>query len=567
MKNTFLHKFLQSDYKKILFLVISYIFLSLLEVLGLGLILPVIKIILNPDLSNVSLMGFQFSIFSIDQHQLKYYLIFSVISVYIIKNIFYLWLNWYQIKMINNVELKFADFFYKNYLTLEFSEFLKTQSASFIRFIDNELKAFCNMINNYCILISEALITTAIFLFLIYLNPKLTLAAFAFLSIVTYLILKLSKKKLIKIGKKRILYEKDKTKLLQETYKIVRLIKLNQIIDVYSKKLNYFNSILLSFEAQKKLISTLPRVILEISIISLFFIFLIINLNIADGQQIILTLSVLGLAAFRLLPSTARIISSYQVIHNTKGTVDLINKKYLEIKKSQKRSVKSLKKLSKFKVLDIKNLSFSFKEKIILDNVFLKINAGDKVSINGKTGCGKSTLLDLISGFQKPINGYIKINNNLINSVQSEWNKKISYMSQKPPMIDDSIIKNIVFGKVTHKNMKFINELISICQLKSYINSLEKGLLSVVGENGVRISGGQAQRIVLVRSLFKNPDVLLLDEATNALDSETERKVFTAIFKRFKNLTLINISHYKNKGLKYDKVFKIQNKKVKKIIN
>ena len=102
-------------------------------------------------------------------------------------------------------------------------------------------------------------------------------------------------------------------------------------------------------------------------------------------------------------------------------------------------------------------------------------------------------------------------------------------------MIDDSIIKNIIVGSNENKKMQFINELIKICQLKSYVEGLKNGLLTTVGENGVRISGGQAQRIVLARSLYKMPNILLLDEATNALDIHTEKKVFSAIFKKFKN--------------------------------
>ena len=565
MRYIFLRRFLKSDYKNIVFLIISYLLLSLLEVLGLGLILPVIKIILNPDAAAEILRRFQPFIFNVNEQQLKYYLIFSIIVVYIVKNALFLSLNWYQIKMINSLHFKFSNYFYKNYLSINFSEFLKKHSAYFIRFIDNELRRLCNMIGNYCILISEILVTFSIFSFLVYLNPKLSLIAFFFLSLVSFLILKLSKKKLVELGKQRIFYEKNKTKLLQETYKIVRLIKLNQIIDVFSKKLDYLNSNLFSFDALSKFISIMPRIVLEISIVLVFFIFLIINLNLVEGTQIILTLSILALAAFRLLPSTSRIISSYQIIQHSKGTIDLIDKKYLEIKKSQKNLEKSSKELKQFKAMEIKNLIFYFKEKIVLNNISLKINSGEKVGIIGKTGSGKSTLLDLISGFHKPNSGYIKINNNPIHSVQTDWQKKISYISQKPSMIDDSIIKNIIVGSNENKKIQFINELIEICQLKSYVEGLKNGLLTTVGENGVRISGGQAQRIVLARSLYKMPNILLLDEATNALDIHTEKKVFSAIFKKFKNLTLINVSHYKNKGIKYDKVFKISGKKIKRL--
>ena len=169
MQYIFLRRFLKSDYKNIIFLIISYLFLSFLEVLGLGLILPVIKIILNPDAAAEILRRFQPFIFDVNEQQLKHYLIFSIIIVYIVKNALFLSLNWYQIKMINSLHFKFSNYFYKNYLSINLSEFLKKHSANFIRFIDNELRRLCNMIENYCILVSEILVTLAIFSFLVYL--------------------------------------------------------------------------------------------------------------------------------------------------------------------------------------------------------------------------------------------------------------------------------------------------------------------------------------------------------------------------------------------------------------
>ena len=150
----------------------------------------------------------------------------------------------------------------------------------------------------------------------------------------------------------------------------------------------------------------------------------------------------------------------------------------------------------------------------------------------GKTGSGKSTLMDVIMGFQKPKKGQILINNMSLETVLPSWKKKIGYIPQDIYLNDTTIAENIAFGVDKDKiDLKQLNRVIELAQLKVFIDSLQNKAFSMVGEKGSKLSGGQIQRIGIARALYFKPEILILDEATNALDEETERNIMQEISK------------------------------------
>ena len=178
----------------------------------------------------------------------------------------------------------------------------------------------------------------------------------------------------------------------------------------------------------------------------------------------------------------------------------------------------------------------------VLLNVNLEIKSSTINAIIGETGSGKTTLLDLLLGFYKPTSGKIKINESLVNHSNNKI--KIGYVSQKVSFVDDSVAKNIAFGLSKDEiNIEKISRLIDIVILKEVINMLPNKLNEKIGEDGAKLSGGQLQRIGIARALYLEPEILVLDEATNALDINTERLLFNSIKKHFKNITIIWITH------------------------
>jgi ATP-binding cassette, subfamily B, bacterial MsbA len=192
----------------------------------------------------------------------------------------------------------------------------------------------------------------------------------------------------------------------------------------------------------------------------------------------------------------------------------------------------------------LKDVSFYYNpEKIILDNINLKINKSEKVAIVGSSGGGKSTLADLISRFYDVTSGEIFIDDiNIKNISIASLRKLIGIVPQETILFNDTIRNNIIFGSDNFTEEDLINAT-KFANAYEFIGNTENGFDTIVGERGLKLSGGQKQRIAISRALLRNPQILILDEATSSLDSESEILVQEALEKLMTNRTSIIIAH------------------------
>ena len=213
---------------------------------------------------------------------------------------------------------------------------------------------------------------------------------------------------------------------------------------------------------------------------------------------------------------------------------------------------------------EFKNINFTHfeSEKIIFNNLNLKIDKNCFVGIFGSSGIGKSTFFDLFSGILPPTDGKIIIDKNYTlnkDNIKS-WQNLIGYMPQDAMILEGSLIENIAFGQDTKNvNFKNIESSINGANLNHFISNLKDADNLQLGERGLKISGGERQRISLARTLYTKPQILLLDEVTSALDQKNENEILKTIY-NLKNTTKILISH-KKESLKYcDKIYELRDK-------
>ena len=203
----------------------------------------------------------------------------------------------------------------------------------------------------------------------------------------------------------------------------------------------------------------------------------------------------------------------------------------------------------------------------MLKNVDFEITKGKTYGLIGPSGSGKSTLLDLIMNIQYPEDGSIVINSKFnINDVSRSWQKILGYVPQNVILTDDTLANNIAFGKYENEiDLDRIKASIKSSQLENYVNKLERGLDTMVGENGIRISGGERQRVGIARALYLNPQILVLDEITSSLDLKTENNLIEDLNNLKGQKTILIITH-RLSTLKYcDEIFKIENKQLLKL--
>ena len=219
------------------------------------------------------------------------------------------------------------------------------------------------------------------------------------------------------------------------------------------------------------------------------------------------------------------------------------------------------------KEINLTNLYFSYptRKEFSVSKLSMVIKKGDSVGIIGETGSGKSTLINLLIGLLKPSEGTVDVDKLNINSNLSEWYKKIGYVPQSVYLTDDSIRKNIAFGLMDdHIDDDLVVKALEKANLNEFINSLPKGLETIVGEKGIMLSGGQQQRIGIARALYRDPEILILDEATSSLDSLTEKKIMDSVQSLKRKKTLIIVTHRIVTVKNCDKIFFIDKGKITK---
>tara|TARA_Y100000816_G_scaffold97623_1_gene67929 strand:- start:290 stop:2017 length:1728 start_codon:yes stop_codon:yes gene_type:complete len=553
---------------KILIIILFSILTTCMEMIGIGSVIPLLTS-LSADNNIFEKVNFIKFNFNFDNNNSIYFFLSIVISVFIIKNIFVYFFNLYQAKYL----FSFYNFLMKEFLNIYLKQpydfHLNRNSAILMRNIRKETSGFINGLKNILIIINESLILIAIIFFLLYFNYQITIILIALVSIVAFLFNKIISKKSIDYGKIHQFHDGKLNQTLHESFGSLKDIYL------YNRSDNFLQRFIGHAEISKKvgiytsIISSLPRHWLEIIfIISLTSIVLYSSYVLNDLNSALPLAGLFAISGIRLMPAVNKIIGSYQQINLSKASITLVYEE-LKLKKNilVEKTEKFNEKKNEFKSLLIKNLSFKYSniDKFIFENVNFEIKKNSLIGFVGASGSGKTTLIDCLLGLLPPTSGKILFNNQNIYNDLKNWQSNIGYVPQNIYLMDASIQENIAIGI----NKRFIdidriNLSLKLSNLDEFIKSLPDGLSTNVGEKGVKISGGQRQRIGIARALYNNPQILVLDEATNALDTATEEKFLNLIneLKNQQNLTVVMITHRISTLNICNKIYKIENNQV-----
>ena len=190
----------------------------------------------------------------------------------------------------------------------------------------------------------------------------------------------------------------------------------------------------------------------------------------------------------------------------------------------------------------------------------MEIKKGSLIGVIGDSGSGKSTLIDVLSGLLKPQYGEISIDNKKLDFDNYNLSRIIGYVSQRTNLLDSTIIENVAFGDLDPNIEEVKNSLID-SQLMDFVNTLPKGIHTIIGENGINFSGGQIQRISIARALYRKPEILIFDEATSALDNKTESRLIESINKLKGKITILMVAHKLTSLSKCDYIYELKNSK------
>ena len=556
---------------KLLILLMLLLFGVVFEGLSFAIFIPALELIINNNLSYINKFNINkiFEIESFQTEQLISFFLVLIVIIFFIKNFYLLFLHWFKNKFFKQINTLNSIKLFDNYLELDWEEHLKKNSAEIIRNVQSEIQKITITINSFLELVTEILIFIVILFFLVLWNPKIVLFLLILFGVIGFLFISIFKKKINHWAHQIQDNESAFFKNIKESIGSIKEIKIlgkkNMFIDELNTRIERAQASRLKYET----IQQSPRFFLEftsvlsISLLTIYFLFLDYKMS-----EILVNLGLIAVALFRIMPSTNRIVKNVNDIRFGMNSVRIIEKEYSLFKKLNKNFKNRINFNDKIELKGIK-YSYGSNEKNIFTNLNLQIQKNSIIGIVGSSGSGKTTLIDILIGLILQKQGSLKLDGEEINenNVKS-YQRNFGYIPQNFYLFDNSLRQNIAINEHNYKTQdinedKIILDILNKLKLKKIVG--RNGLDTQVGENAIRLSGGQRQRLGIARILFHNKDILIFDEATNALDKETEKKIFDFIYSLKGKKTIIISTHSLDMLYGCDQVYEIKNNTLSKI--
>lgn len=559
------YKIIPNLFKRGILISIALVSLNaLLDIFTIGSVLPFVFLILNPStIHSQKYIEFIFSFFHFQsEFQFIIFAIFLLISLFIAKNIVSYFIIKYYSSLCYNIALDLSKKKLKQFYQLPYTEYTQHNSSYFTKDIMHTPMEFCNSVMLSMIhIISESLIIILIVLAFIYYNTIIfciLLAAIGpFVIIIHYL-----KNKKIKILKKDI----QEDHILSLKY-ISEGIRAFIDIKMYQRENRFITSII---DIQKKIntrhisiyvFKWIPFRLLEFGSIIGICSISIYSIIHHKTYSMIPILGFFSAAAYRIIPSINKIMIELT-------NIKLYDHTIAKLKSIQEEDIiKQEKECTFTQSIVLSHLSYHYPDskKNTLHNISLTIKKNQTIGIMGPSGSGKSTLLKIILRFLKEDSGHIAIDEKILDDTQTaSWRKMIAYVAQHPFILDDTILENIILGD-TNPNLERIQSMITHLGINDIMEHMPNKLQTIIGESGIKLSGGQIQRIAIARALYKNTPLLLLDEATSALDINAENNIMNTILQFYPPKTIIVISHRPSLNHFCDVVYQLHHGELKTI--
>tara|TARA_B100000902_G_scaffold399348_1_gene469768 strand:+ start:10343 stop:12055 length:1713 start_codon:yes stop_codon:yes gene_type:complete len=550
--------------KTFIFLTFFSFIVLLLEILSIGSIFPIIYSIADPNFykSIEFFNNFEFLKFK-NNFNFSIFIFLSLIFIVIIKNLIIAIFFWYESKFLINTQETISKNLFSKLINKEYAFHLENNTADLITRVRTDSLLIREVISSLFKLLQSFIFIFGILLFLIFIEPlgfAITLSIFLFTGSIFYF---LTSKKNKQIGELRQRLEIERTKKLQESFGGIKEIKTFIKDYLFVREYENLTMKIVRPYHLRIFISKLPRLFSEVLLVLIVVILVIfLYLNSFDNTKVFALLSVFGVSAIKIIPYLNNALNSLNTFKFSKDPIEYYNK-FINFR-SPTQNISTQKIINFNEKISLNDIYFRYpkNENYVLKKINFEINKKEKIIIQGETGSGKSTLIDLLLGLQAPTSGEIFFDEQKVNNSNHNWLINFSYIPQSIYLFDDTIKNNIILEHDESKfNANLFKNCLEICELSRFVDSLKNKENTNIGEIGSNISGGQKQRIGIARALYRNSKILILDEATNALDLETEKKIYSNISK-IKDKTMIIVNHRDIFDKNDYKIINIQNNKL-----
>lgn len=550
---------------------------SFFELLGVTAVLPFVQAVLAPEKIFASSFAKPFiNFFHIATPQgLMLLCGGGIIALYLFKNMYMLFSYYVQYDFATRVQRDLSIKMLKSYMSRPYEYFLSVNSSEILRGCSADTSYVYNILSYLFTIVAEVLTIILIGCFIIVTEPWTALGILLLMGVVMLGMVMIFKPMAKRAGKADRMASALKSKAIYQTVTGIKEIYVMQRKRLFIQEYEKASDISRKAQRTNSLITNAPDRIIEgicvSGLVGIICIRLLMNSNMVEFVP---KLAAFAMAAFKVLPSIGKIISringlvycrpSLAEVYGITKDADEYERHYERYAKEH-GEVKESDDLQFENKLTIQNVVWQYENQKapVLTDTTLEIKKGQSIALIGASGAGKTTLADIILGLLHPQRGTVLMDGIDVYAMPKTWARIVGYVPQSVFLIDDTVRNNIAFGLMEDMiKDEQIWEALERAQLKEFIFGLPNGLDTIVGERGVKFSGGQRQRIAIARALYNKPEILILDEATAALDNETETAVMESIDALQGQITMIIVAHRLTTIRNCDKIYEIREGKV-----
>lgn len=549
---------------------------ALMEMLGVSAIMPMVEGIVDTKalLEKWYLQPF-INVFRIQNPKILLFIVcVGVIIIYVFKNLFFIFYAWLVKKYTYKINRELGTRVMESYMAQGYIFFVNNNSGRLLQGISGDVSAVNGILTSIFNLLVKLLSVLIIGFFILIEQPFIAIFLLVLSGVCVFMIQFLAKNVTHKYGvlQREAAWNVNQARLemIQGSKEILVTGRQEFFKKRFTESIREQNNCNIKLE----MVQTTPLYIIEtVSVISLLLAVVIqIAVN-GMSTDTMVGLSAIAVAAFRILPSTGA-ISGY--LNSIRGAIPSFNASYDTIRKINELEEKNTQTVKKQKeekgqnirlhdelTIDHVYYRYPATEEYVLKDIELKIKAKSSIGIIGSSGAGKTTLVDVLLGLLEPEKGQIRLDGRDITTLGNQWNQNIGYVPQSVYLIDEDIRANIAFG-IPKEDIKdeLVWRALEMAQLADFIREHPQGLNTTVGERGIKFSGGQRQRVAIARALYSNPEILVLDEATAALDNETENALMEAVDALLGQKTLIIVAHRLTTIKRCDYIYEVKDGKL-----
>ena len=551
---------------------------GVLETLGVSMMLPVAEAVMVPDkVMGNELVGRVAAFLGItSSRNLIVWMLGALIAIFIFKNVYLLFLTFVQNTFVTRNRNRMISRVMREFLNRPYEDYLGADIPTVFRLTDSDIPNAFQLILVLIQMTTEIVVAVSIcIVLLVWVSPLISIGCGVLFLGMTLMITRVLKPRLNEIGRKNQAIQSRIAKWRIQSIYGLKDVKVLHREEFFVR--NYYESGAIGANVARNyaVMNNTPRLLIETVFIAAMLSFILVYM-LEDGDITVLMpqLMAFAAAAIRVMPATNRINTYLSEIAYAQPCLDYLYENLTEnMKQDVNGSVtgltgeaeeeKTALALTDKIVLDHISYTYPNTDKPIFTDAHMEVKKGQSVGIMGPSGAGKSTIVDILLGLLHVQAGTITCDGRDIFENYPSWLSKIGYIPQSIYLIDESIRDNIAFGIDADKiDDKRIWEVLEEAQLKSFVEELPEGLETTIGDRGVRISGGQRQRLGIARALYHNPEILVFDEATSALDGDTEAAVMEAVNSFHGKKTMVIIAHRLNTSAKCDVCYRVENEKI-----